>query len=229
MYDANVGRWLSPDPYGQFWSPYVGMGNDPINGVDPDGGFFGEDGIETDPPGGAKPQSQGPVPPDYNHLNNPTGRDLSTNNPFGSTSSGSPDNSVHLNTNLLSYAPRQDFSGFWGQTNYYWTNGNIGQYHYNSSGQATGYAPVTGAPDFIGGPLRKGQSAIKIGQYLFNPTYFHRVVKANVLNSAGNFAKVVGENPDIGVKGTQIILNGAKNGPFAGKTLETGLSILDFF
>jgi RHS repeat-associated protein len=38
MYDANVGRWLSPDPKKQFWSAYEGMGNNPINGVDPDGG-----------------------------------------------------------------------------------------------------------------------------------------------------------------------------------------------
>jgi hypothetical protein len=34
-------RWLSPDPYGQFSSPYLGMGNKPHMGVDPDGGLFG--------------------------------------------------------------------------------------------------------------------------------------------------------------------------------------------
>jgi len=39
MYDSKVGLWLSPDPYGQFLNPYVGMGNDPVNGVDPDGGY----------------------------------------------------------------------------------------------------------------------------------------------------------------------------------------------
>ena len=32
-------RWLSPDPYGQFNSPYLGMGNKPHMGVDPDGGL----------------------------------------------------------------------------------------------------------------------------------------------------------------------------------------------
>ncbi|MBI3218340.1 MAG: hypothetical protein HYZ44_02405 [Bacteroidetes bacterium] len=37
-YDPVIGRWLQYDPKGQFYSPYVGMGNDPINGVDPDGG-----------------------------------------------------------------------------------------------------------------------------------------------------------------------------------------------
>ncbi len=39
MYDARFGRWLSPDPYGQFASPYLGMGNAPNMGVDPDGGM----------------------------------------------------------------------------------------------------------------------------------------------------------------------------------------------
>ncbi|MGN6645741.1 MAG: RHS repeat domain-containing protein, partial [Cytophaga sp.] len=39
MYDPVIGRWLSRDPYNQYHSPYVGMGNDPMNGVDPDGGY----------------------------------------------------------------------------------------------------------------------------------------------------------------------------------------------
>ncbi|TJZ53570.1 hypothetical protein FAZ15_16145 [Sphingobacterium olei] len=37
-YDPAIGRWLSIDPYGQYHSPYVGMGNDPVNRFDPDGG-----------------------------------------------------------------------------------------------------------------------------------------------------------------------------------------------
>jgi RHS repeat-associated protein len=40
MWDGRLGRWLSPDPYGQYASPYLGMGNNPINGVDPDGGWY---------------------------------------------------------------------------------------------------------------------------------------------------------------------------------------------
>jgi hypothetical protein len=32
-------RWLSPDPYGQFSSPYMGMGNAPHMSADPDGGW----------------------------------------------------------------------------------------------------------------------------------------------------------------------------------------------
>ena len=39
MYDGRVGRWTSVDPKGQFNSPYVGMGNNPVSGTDPDGGW----------------------------------------------------------------------------------------------------------------------------------------------------------------------------------------------
>ncbi|CAM1370094.1 hypothetical protein TPENAI_60790 [Tenacibaculum litopenaei] len=39
LWDARIGRWLTTDPYGQFKSPYMAMGNNPINFIDPDGGF----------------------------------------------------------------------------------------------------------------------------------------------------------------------------------------------
>ena len=39
MYDARFGRWLSVDPYGQYASPYVGMGNYPYATIDADGGW----------------------------------------------------------------------------------------------------------------------------------------------------------------------------------------------
>ncbi len=39
LYNSRVGRWMSYDPYGQFSSPYVGMGNNPVSQVDPDGGL----------------------------------------------------------------------------------------------------------------------------------------------------------------------------------------------
>nr|WP_197718721.1 RHS repeat-associated core domain-containing protein [Pedobacter schmidteae] len=42
MYDPAIGRWMNVDPYAEFHSPYVGMGNNPVALTDPDGG-------ETDP------------------------------------------------------------------------------------------------------------------------------------------------------------------------------------
>ncbi|MBL3655897.1 RHS repeat domain-containing protein [Fulvivirga sediminis] len=39
MYDPVIGRWMATDPAGQYASPYVGMGNNAINGIDPDGAY----------------------------------------------------------------------------------------------------------------------------------------------------------------------------------------------
>ena len=38
-YDPIVGRWTATDPYGQYYSPYIGMGNNPVSSTDPDGGL----------------------------------------------------------------------------------------------------------------------------------------------------------------------------------------------
>ena len=40
LWDSRIGRWLTTDPSGQYHSPYLGMGNNPVNGVDPDGGIW---------------------------------------------------------------------------------------------------------------------------------------------------------------------------------------------
>jgi RHS repeat-associated protein len=37
-YNSRIGRWFQYDPKGQFFSPYMGMGNNPVSAVDPDGG-----------------------------------------------------------------------------------------------------------------------------------------------------------------------------------------------
>lgn len=39
LWDNRIGRWLTTDPYGQYNSPYLGMANNPISAIDPDGGF----------------------------------------------------------------------------------------------------------------------------------------------------------------------------------------------
>jgi RHS repeat-associated protein len=38
-YDPQIGCFVQQDPYDQYPSPYTGMGNDPINNIDEDGGF----------------------------------------------------------------------------------------------------------------------------------------------------------------------------------------------
>lgn len=44
LWDSRIGRWLTTDPYGQYASPYLGMGNNPISRIDPDGGMDCPDG-----------------------------------------------------------------------------------------------------------------------------------------------------------------------------------------
>jgi RHS repeat-associated protein len=44
MYNSRIGRWVATDPEGQFDSPYVGMSNNPVSDVDPDGGLAGGPG-----------------------------------------------------------------------------------------------------------------------------------------------------------------------------------------
>jgi len=39
-YDPQIGRWTGADPYNEFPSPYIGMADDPINNVDPNGGSY---------------------------------------------------------------------------------------------------------------------------------------------------------------------------------------------
>ena len=38
LWDGRLGRWLTTDPKHQYASPYLGMGNNPLSLVDPDGG-----------------------------------------------------------------------------------------------------------------------------------------------------------------------------------------------
>ncbi|NOY48528.1 MAG: hypothetical protein GXO84_10130 [Chlorobi bacterium] len=39
LYDGRTGRWMNTDPYGQYWSLYLGMGNNPVSYIDRDGGI----------------------------------------------------------------------------------------------------------------------------------------------------------------------------------------------
>ncbi|WP_299432244.1 RHS repeat-associated core domain-containing protein [uncultured Aquimarina sp.] len=53
LWDARIGRWLTTDPAGQYASPYMAMGNNPIIRVDPDGGYddtvytYGDQSVEV--------------------------------------------------------------------------------------------------------------------------------------------------------------------------------------
>ena len=39
QFDPRLGRWFNPDPMGQYFSPYLAMGNNPVSSIDPTGGY----------------------------------------------------------------------------------------------------------------------------------------------------------------------------------------------
>jgi len=140
--------------------------------------------------------------------------------------------SVEGSIAIAPFAPphTNSFDGFWGGLYYLWSGGNENGGRYNWEGDFVGVPPIIGVPpDVIGGPLRKGKAAIKLGNYLFNPTAFHSV-KKGVLTFVNpkNFAHIVGTNPDLMFKGGKIWLTGTKTGGYFGKSYETGMKIADF-
>ena len=81
-------------------------------------------------------------------------------------------------------------------------------------------------------PSFKTASIFIKGFGLINKLKFHRVIKLDILKEARKigvvFEHIVGKNPDIVVKGGKILLQGAKDSPFAGKIIETFIDASKF-
>lgn len=134
------------------------------------------------------------------------------------------------NKELLANAPKlEPITDALGIADYYLNGRSVGNIVYDLNGNPvkTDFSSY-GSPDLIGGPLAKGDKAIKLGRILLNPKLWHNHKKA-FLTMVGhkNFARAVGGNPDISFKGTKIILTGTGQG-FKGKNYVTNYSIPDF-
>ncbi|NBC83067.1 MAG: hypothetical protein GVY19_06755 [Bacteroidetes bacterium] len=71
MFDAKIGRWTTMDPYAQYYSPYLSMGNNPISSIDPDGGL--DDGYQVSSNGEInKISNEGGVTKDFLYNSNMT-------------------------------------------------------------------------------------------------------------------------------------------------------------
>jgi hypothetical protein len=149
---------------------------------------------------------------------------------------GDPDDPIQLreivvrgqrNTFLDRYAKREAVSVFFGNLSYYWSGGYENGITYDRQGYPYAYASLMGAPDLIGGPLAKGDKAIKLGKNLLNPKLWHTNKEA-FLTQIGrqNFSRIVGNNPNISFKGNKIILTGVRD--FKGKNYSTDFSIKEF-
>ncbi len=134
-------------------------------------------------------------------------------------------------------------SGFWGWVGYYtfgrtyesgnYSNGNLPVirtiWNVNSDGVVTGVVPLTGTPPI---PTFKGGSLFIKGFKYVDKLSFHKIIKPKILKEARkvqNYVRIVGSNPDVTIVNSKIVLQGAKNSPFAGKTLNTELNVIDFF
>jgi len=79
----------------------------------------------------------------------------------------------------------------------------------------------------VGAAPRGFSKTINFGKIKVSSEIFHRQIKPSILNSSGNFSRIVGRNPDIKIVNGRIRLTG--NGPFKGKSFNTGLDASDFF
>ncbi|UBM59231.1 hypothetical protein LAG90_00980 [Marinilongibacter aquaticus] len=74
----------------------------------------------------------------------------------------------------------------------------------------------------------RSSKLLYFGRIAVNRDVFHNSIKPKILNSSGNFEKLVGTNPDIKIVSGKIILTGSSRGPFKGKSFNTGLKSMDF-
>ena len=81
---------------------------------------------------------------------------------------------------------------------------------------------------YVGAKGRSGKD-IYIGGKKVNQDVFHREIKPEILGKANpsKYSQTVGRNPDIKIVNGKVVLEG--QGPYRGKTYETGLSASDFF
>ena len=76
-------------------------------------------------------------------------------------------------------------------------------------------------------PIGTVGKVLRFGKTVVSAEKFHRVIKPQILEKAGDFCKKVGRNPDVKIVSEQIWLTGT--GPFKGKTFKTLLDAIDFF
>lgn len=87
--------------------------------------------------------------------------------------------------------------------------------------------------DRFGNPMASFEADVEVASFLFfggvkvGKKVFHKQIKKIILKNSGNYRKVVGNNPNIVIKNGKIILEG--QGPYKGKSFETGLDFLDYF
>ena len=306
-YDPQIGRFVQADPYDQFPSPYTGMGNDPINNVDPTGGFSlgglisgitgssnvlfntaaltvggalvggivdfatGGDGrggaligagigagiglasgINWGGIGASTIASAGVSM--ANVALNVTTQNMSNNVSYASYLSNEHSNYDIASIGFAGSDPPGFFSRLWRsyQRLDRWVGEHGGDWINENINPVTPFAELVTGKQFTQGNfttnkprlqsateavivLIPGGKLVGTGEKLFikgvgniSKDYFHKTIKKKILNAAGKYGHIVGDNPDIVVEGEKIVLKGVYQS-FKGKTFETTLKAVDFF
>jgi RHS repeat-associated protein len=160
MYDSNLGRWFAPDPYEEFHSPYLAMGNDPVNLIDPDGGKILPYGPTTEVYlgnilGRVDAFGEVTITPMYGEgYEIPLMDRLGNVMPLESEMTSKYLQSQAFHDQMIesiSKGPHKvAYTGFWEKVDYY-LNGRIENgYSYDLDGNGRGRAPITGEPPGFG-------------------------------------------------------------------------------
>ncbi|WP_431160482.1 leucine-rich repeat domain-containing protein [Flagellimonas beolgyonensis] len=107
LWDSRIGRWWSPDPAGQYSSPYLGMGNNPIGLIDPDGAKALDDYKLIDGVVTFWRENKGP-----DRLYNADGTQVLGTANYGVLSQLDGVNIMDKSFNYLSFSNRGDFNSF---------------------------------------------------------------------------------------------------------------------
>lgn len=97
----------------------------------------------------------------------------------------------------------------------------------SSSAITSQYGVSVSSSDINYGDLIAADDNLYFGEsYYADRQEFHSKIKKKILGAAGDYAKKVGNNPDIKVNSKKIVLTGT--GDFKGKSFETGLAAGDY-
>lgn len=254
-YDAAIGRFVTTDPYEQFSSPYLAMGNNPVVSFDPDGGFcYDSSGNQIACPEGKEFDDYRENEDNHHTMLDEVNIDAGTTQaPSGAEGEDAMYNQfgekllldqidwskvfadqIEANAISSSQASKEFMSHPIFQIMFAIATGGIG-----SGGAVTGAVTtttrVTATTVAVSKPITRAVGAaakgfskkINFGKIKVSSEVFHRTIKPEILKNAGRFKHVVGKNPDIKIINGKIKLVG--QGPYKGRSFNTNLNASDFF
>jgi RHS repeat-associated protein len=245
MYDAQTARWVLIDPLSEkfyFLTPFTFTDNNPVNNLDPNGRdiiygvnsikFTGSDAIEFY---NSLRQSQAPG----NSKDDDEGKKINNDKPlFNQFVDGFKSGLNELANSLAPVRPANEndpksWSELWNSfknlPNTFFNTYSNGSIEEKTRLTVSLLGVIRGKTPNSTGVVMAGMKSgrvIYFGRLALDRNYFHTVIKPQILEDAGRFRHVVGDNPDIKIVGGHIQLTGT--GPYIGKSFNTTLKASDY-